>query len=384
MFLLLPSTVLFAEVMFALPRPKNIATDDQPRQRLAILMPAHNEALVIAESLLSVIPQLGETDRLLVVADNCTDETSAIASVAGAEVIVRTDLAHRGKGYALDYGVRRLALDAPDIVIVIDADCQVAPGSIDLLARRCALSNRPVQSLYLMSAGKEAGLKMRIAEFAWTMKNHVRPLGLLRMGLPCQLMGTGMAFPWVQISAASLATAHIVEDLQLGIELARAGFPPVFCPEALVTSRFPTTTEAARGQRTRWEHGHLSVILNEAPRLLWESVRSLSLDRLAMALDLSVPPLALLVLQIAALWMVCIVFWLITSARLPLELITAAAALVSISILASWSRFGRDILSMGSLALAPIYSLAKIPIYLRFLFARQREWIRSKRDGDNP
>src|SRR5450432_3219722 len=151
-FLLLPAIVLFAEVMLALNRRRKIAADHHA-QRLAILMPAHNEALVIAESLLSVIPQLQEHDRLLVVADNCTDDTALIATANGAEVITRTDLARRGKGYALDYGIRHLALDAPAIVIVIDADCRVTAGSIDLLARHCALSNRPVQSLYLMHAG---------------------------------------------------------------------------------------------------------------------------------------------------------------------------------------------------------------------------------------
>ncbi len=380
--LLLPATVLFIEVMLALTRRKNVTADDHERRRLAILMPAHNEALVIAGPILSVSPQLGEIDRLVVVADNCTDETAAIASENGAEVIIRTDLDRRGKGYALDYGIRHLALDAPEIVIVIDADCQVAPKTIDRLARICALSNRPVQSMYLMYAGKDAGLRMRIAEFAWTIKNQVRPLGLLRLGLPCQLMGTGMAFPWSCISVAQLATGHIVEDLQLGIDLARAGSPPIFCPDALVTSSFPTTAEGARGQRTRWEHGHLSVILNQAPRLLWESVKSRNLNTLAVALDLSVPPLALLVLQIALVWVACVALWLITSKQLPLGIVTGAAALVGISILVAWSRFGRNIISFGSLALALLYPLGKIPIYLKFLFARQREWIRSKRDGN--
>jgi cellulose synthase/poly-beta-1,6-N-acetylglucosamine synthase-like glycosyltransferase len=383
-FLLMPATVLFVEVILALPRRKSPAADHPARPRLAILMPAHNEALVIAESLLSVSPQLEQGDRLLVVADNCTDETSLIASANGAEVIIRTDLVRRGKGYALDYGIRHLALDAPDTVIVIDADCQVATGSIGLLARYCGLSNRPVQSLYLMNAGKDAGLRMRIAEFAWTIKNHVRPMGLLRLGLPCQLMGTGMAFPWACISAASLATGQLVEDLQLGIELAQAGSPPVFYPNAVVTSRFPTSAEGARGQRMRWEHGHLSVILNEAPRLFWDSVKSMRLDTLAMALDLSVPPLSLLVLQTALLWLACGAFWLFTRKLLPLGLMSVAAALICISVLASWSRFGRHIISFGSLALALIYPLGKIPIYFKFLLARQREWVRSKRDGDLP
>jgi hypothetical protein len=110
----------------------------------------------------------------------------------------------------------------------------------------------------------------------------------------------------------------------------------------------------------------------------------LNFNTLAMALDLSVPPLALLVLQIAGLWVACIVYWLVTNELLPLGIISAAAVLVAVSILASWLRFGRHIISLASLALAPLYSLGKIPVYLKFLFARQREWIRSKRDGNEP
>lgn len=62
------------------------------------------------------------------VADNCTDDTARLASAAGAEVIERHDALLRGKGYALDFGVRHLAQQPPDVVIVVDADCQVAEG----------------------------------------------------------------------------------------------------------------------------------------------------------------------------------------------------------------------------------------------------------------
>jgi cellulose synthase/poly-beta-1,6-N-acetylglucosamine synthase-like glycosyltransferase len=249
-------------------------------------VPAHDEALIISRTLQTILPQLAPGDRLVVVADNCTDETAALAAAEGADVLVRTDLVRRGKGYALDYGIRHLESDAPEIVLVVDADCRITPGAIERLARLSHRSGRPVQALYLMQAAEGAGPKMRVAEFAWVIKNQVRPLGLHRLGLPCQLMGTGMAFPWACISSANLATGHIVEDLKLGIELTRRGTPPLFCPEALVTSEFPSSGEGIRSQRTRWEHGHLGVILSDAPQLFLSSLAPLNLPALALALDL--------------------------------------------------------------------------------------------------
>jgi cellulose synthase/poly-beta-1,6-N-acetylglucosamine synthase-like glycosyltransferase len=384
LLVLLPTAVLFAQVLLAVtPRGVEKAQEGE-RRRLAIVMPAHDEASIIAGTLRSIVPQLGESDRLIVVADNCSDETAAIAAVEGAEVIVRSDSTRRGKGYALDFGVRHLELDAPDIVIVVDADCLVATGSIDRLARLCAHAGRPIQALYLMHAGKDTGLRMRIAEFAWAVKNHVRPEALRRLGLPCQLMGTGMAFPWSCIMTASLATGHIVEDLKLGIDLARSGTPPLFCPEALVTSNFPTSVDGVQGQRTRWEHGHLSVILSETPRLFLNSLVPPNAGLMALALDLSVPPLALLTLLVAALWCASGLFYLLTHALFPLGLASLAGALLALSVLFSWARYGRHIISLGDLALAVIYPLLKIPLYVRFLWARQLDWVRSKRDGDGP
>ncbi len=263
MTLLVPVSVLFVQVLAALPAYQPRAMPSGRRPSVAVLVPAHNEALMIADTLRAIVPQLVAGDRLLVVADNCSDDTAKIAVAAGAEVIERFDSERRGKGYALDFGVRHLERNPPEVVLIIDADCAIDSGAIDRLARLCLETGRPVQALYLMHSPEGAGLKTRIAEFAWLVKNHVRALGFHRLGLPCQLMGTGMAFPWAAISTAALASGHIVEDLKLGIDLARAGTPALFCPEARVTSYFPATAEGIAGQRTRWEHGHLGVILSD-------------------------------------------------------------------------------------------------------------------------
>jgi len=385
MLIMVPVTVLFAEVLLAVTLPCSKTAelvDCGQRRRLAILIPAHNEASLIANTLRSILPQLSKSDRLIVIADNCTDDTVGVATSGGAEVVVRTDLTRRGKGYALDFGVRHLEHNSPDIVIIIDADCLIAPGAIDRLARLCDRSARPVQSLYLMHATTNAGVRMRIAEFAWVVKNRIRPGGLNRIGAPCHLMGSGMAFPWTSIRTATLATGHIVEDLKLGIDLALAGTPPLYCPDALVTSEFPHSKDGIQGQRTRWEHGHLSVIVNEAPRLFWQSVTQFNPCLFALALDLSVPPLALLTLLVGAVWIVSAIYYLITKMQFPIAVATITVSLLGIAILLSWAKHGRHIISLGNLALAGIYAVVKVPLYAKFILAKQTKWVRSKRDVD--
>lgn len=354
---------------------------------ICVLMPAHNEAQGIAAVIRALVGQLDSRARLLVVADNCTDETANIARAAGCShqgvtVIERQNPLQRGKGHALDFGIRYLEQDPPEVVVIVDADCAVSPGSVELLARTCVATARPVQALDLMRAPLGADVKVQIAEFAWLVKNHVRPLGYKRLGMPCQLMGTGMALSWPQISRAQLNNGHIVEDMKLGIELTKAGSPPLFCTNALVTSYFPLTRDGLHSQRTRWEHGHLGVILTEVPNLLKQSISSANLPLLALALDLCVPPLALLALIIGTSLSVTGAFTFIGVAWAPFLITGLSAAMFGLAVFLAWFGFGRGIISMRQLSGVPLYVLAKIPMYFYFLLKRQMHWVRSKRDGE--
>jgi len=378
--LAVPVLVFAAQVALSLARPRAERDPAVARPRVAVLVPAHDESAGIAACLHSIGAQLRHGDRLLVVADNCGDDTADRARACGAEVIERRDAARRGKGYALDFGVRHLAAAPPDVVVVVDADCRLHADALDRLARRCAESGRPVQALYLMQAPPAAGLKTRIAAFAWAVKNHARALGYHRLGLPCQLMGTGMAFPWPVIRDADLAGGHLVEDLKLGLELAEQGRAPRFCPEARVTSVFPSSSEGVRSQRTRWEHGHLGMLLQYGPRGLLKSLATRNAELLALVLDLGVPPLALLTLLVLASCGFGLALWGLTGAALPGLLALANLGLLVAAVLLAWLRYGRGILSLGSLAYAPVYALGKIPLYLGFLVRRQAEWVRSRRD----
>jgi len=380
--LLVPVSVFFVEIAASLFGRSRSDPGTGRRPRISILMPAHDEAAGVAVSIRSIIPELAAGDRLIVIADNCSDETASIARQEGAEVIVRVNAELRGKGFALDFGLRHLSGEPPEVVIMIDADCRVAPGAIDRLARDCAASSRPVQGLYLMHAVAPAGSKMHIAEFAWLIKNHARPAGLRRLGLPCQLMGTGMAFPWACLESISLASGNIVEDLQLGLDLAKSGTPPQFCPDALVMSTFPSSDEGVRSQRTRWEHGYLSVLFGQAPGLLLRAIISGNLPLLAMTLDLIVPPIAFLTLVTGVLWLLDFTEYSFDHAMFPLGIGTLEVALIAGAVLLAWIKFGRATISLKDFAHLIVYPFIKIPLYFRFVYQRQVNWVRSKRDGE--
>ena len=348
--------------------------------RVAVLVPAHNESVHVLPTLHSLQSQLRPGDRLLVIADNCSDDTAALARAAGAEVLERQHATLRGKGYALAFGVDALRDAAPDVLIVVDADCIVSEGGIQALAQRCQQTRCPVQMLDLMVAPPGAGLRTRMLEFAWLVKNQVRPLGSFRLGRACHLMGTGMALPWDLAATAQLASGHIAEDMKLGVDLAIAGRPCQFLTDARVTSEFPRDAAVARTQKTRWEHGHLQTLTQELPRLLAAFVRRPQAATLVLAMDLVIPPLALYFLSVV-LSLPMFVFGATLSPALQVAaLISGFSTLaLALAIALGWWNHARQLLSLRELLTVPLYAAWKLPVYVSYFLKRKSGWTRTAR-----
>ncbi len=372
---------LLAQIVAAVSSSRPSSTVDGGHPRIAVLVPAHDESSSMIPTLDSLRAQLDPRDRCIVVADNCTDDTAVVATSAGMVVLERVDATRRGKGYALDFGVRALAADPPDVVVVVDADCVLSAGALQRIAAISQAHNRPVQAKYVMNAPKAAAGLSLIAEFAGRVKNWVRPLGSARLGLPCPLMGTGMAFPWTILSSVDLASGHLVEDAMMSIDFTRAGYPPLYCDEASVITTMPASDEGTQSQRTRWEHGNLDMIGSVLPPLLLQGIRRGSWKQVGLAIDLLIPPLALLVLLVLAWFALCFVAFVLGAGLAPLVLMALTALGLVSAVGFSWIRYGRDIVPLRMLALAPLYALRKVPLYLKFLTRRQTEWVRSKRDA---
>jgi cellulose synthase/poly-beta-1,6-N-acetylglucosamine synthase-like glycosyltransferase len=349
-----------------------------PRPPVVVLVPAHNESRGILPTLTDVSGQIDQNDRLVVVADNCADDTAEIARAAGAQVVERRDSYKLGKGYALDYGFRSLHNDDPEIVIVVDADCRLEKNAIDQLAFACSSSGRPVQALYLMSAPENTSLNHDIAEFAWRVRNDLRPRGLRALGLPCQLMGSGMAFRRKELNAVALATGHLTEDLDLGLQLAAAGHAPLFCPSAVVRSAFPATEQASITQRQRWEHGHLSILARKVLPYCWMALRDRNWQLFILSLDAAVPPLVLIGLLAVTAFLVSFFGWMAGVGSSPLVLSSLALIFLFLALCAAWATSGRDLLTWRSLSALIPYVASKLGIYSR-VFGSNKKWVRTHR-----
>jgi hypothetical protein len=169
--------------------------------------------------------------------------------------------------------------------------------------------------------------------------------------------------------------------MKLGIDLALAGTPPIFYLQSKVTSYFPLASEVQSGQKTRWEHGHLAMLITEAPHLFAQGLYKRDISLIAMAFDLAVPPLALLVMLLFGYaGITAAIFTLIGMGQAALQVTLLSIAFLAVAIAFAWWGWGKRIIAFTALLSVPVYVILKIPHYLKFLFKRQKTWNKTERD----
>ena len=347
---------------------------------IAVIVPAHNEAEYISATLKDIALQLEAADKLIVVADNCNDDTASVARAHGAIAITRDEPGKRGKGYALQYAIDYLKrTQAPECVVFFDADCRLSEGVIDHLSKVAHKSRRPAQALYLMNAPEPGDLKNKVAMFAWIMINHVRMKGLFKIADVTRFTGTGMAAPWEVITKISFTGGHITEDLVATKNMAALGVAPIFEPTVTVTSHFPSFHSASLEQRARWEHGSLGVLVNNSMPMFLRALTKRNAQLFFLALDLMIPPLTIFVFGLAFISLAALVSSPLIGAA-PFILSLLSLALVGLSVATSWIGFGRRVLPTNLLWMIVPFLLQKISIYGKVGRASSKTWTRTQRD----
>lgn len=271
-----------------------------PRVRFLVVIPAHNEEAGIGRTLDSIagLDYPVESWGLVVIADNCTDSTAAIARTSGVRVLVREVPELPGKGHAISWGLERFANESIrfDAIVIVDADCTASANLLQVIDERMQLGADAVQVSYGVSnAFQGNAAALRYAGYA--LMNTVRPRGKSALGLSAGLSGSGMAFRRELLERIPWSATSLVEDQEQHLRFVAAGVRVDFAPEASVVSAMPTSLRGSEDQQLRWELGRLRLLGVWAPRLIAAGARRRDPGRLHAGLELLVPPQSLLLLS---------------------------------------------------------------------------------------
>jgi 1,2-diacylglycerol 3-beta-glucosyltransferase len=357
-----------------------------PTTRFVAVIPAHDERLGIAgtvESLLAT-DYPARLRRVLVVADNCTDDTADRARQAGAEVLVRDDDTKRGKGYALAAAFERvLEQGGTDAVVVVDADTRVSPNLLLAFADRLQSGAHAVQAGNAVG-NREASWRTRLMAIAFALFNGLRSLARDRAGLSCGLRGNGMALSTSILREVPYEAFSLVEDLEYGVRLGQAGHRVSYAGEAAVSSEMVTTERASRSQRRRWEEGRRRLARAVIPRLVIAGVRERSLLRLDLAADLLVPPLSIVCITAFLGFVASAAAWGRGDVSWQPAAVWGACLLMLVSYVARGVLLsGAGLRGFVDLAGAPAYVAWKLALSLRGQ-PKDGDWVRTAREGEKP
>ncbi|MEU6427082.1 glycosyltransferase family 2 protein [Microbispora sp. NPDC046973] len=241
---------------------------DPSRMHVTVLVPAHDEEDQIAETMTSLHGQRRRPNRVIVIADNCTDRTADIARAHGAEVIRTVGNRHKKAG-ALNQVLEVLLprLGSRHAVLVMDADSALDPGFIHHAVLRLATGElAAVGGTFTGKPGGGLVGMFQRNEYARYARD-VRRLS----GKALVLTGTATLFRALALKEVVRARRSgrlpgrdqvydvrvLTEDNELTLALLHLRFR-ILCPaECTLTTEVMETWKDLFKQRLRWKRGAL-------------------------------------------------------------------------------------------------------------------------------
>ncbi len=350
-------------------------------RRFRFVVPAHNESAGITETVRSLlaVDYPKELFEVVVVADNCSDDTAEQAASAGATVMVRNDTERRGKGYALDHVFSATSPEV-DAVVVIDADTLISPNILRAFAARRDLGARAAQADYAVR-NPNAGWRTRLIAIAFGAFHIVRSRGRERLGLSCGLRGNGMCFSTELLREIPHQAYSVVEDVEYGIRLGEAGYRVHYADEAHVYGEMVTTSAAANSQRRRWEEGRKLLVAQHARRLLGKALAERNRVLFDLSMDLFIPPLSRIAVGLFMAWLAALALTvLLHSSGISLIAFGLGLGSVVAYVLRGWMVSGTGLRGLLDLALAPVYVAWKMTLRFRKPARATADWVRTERE----
>ena len=242
--------------------PKQTA---KKNHRYAVLIAARNENAVIGDLIHSIrvqnYPQ--ELIDIFVIADNCTDNTAAIAQEAGAIVFPRFNTEQIGKGYALDYGVtcirEHYSENEYEAYFVFDADNVLDVNYFREMNK--VFDGGAIASTSYRNS-KNFGSNWISAGYGVWFLREAKYLSQARLTLntSCAVSGTGFFVSAKIIEKMGGWKFHLLtEDIEFSTYSILHGERIAYCPTAMLYDEQPITFRDSWNQRFRWAKGFYQV-----------------------------------------------------------------------------------------------------------------------------
>lgn len=242
--------------------------------RYAVIVAARNENAVIGDLIHSIrvqnYPQ--ELIDIFVVADNCTDNTAAVAQEAGAIVFPRFNKEHIGKGYALDYGFscirQHYSENEYEAYFVFDADNVLDVNYFREMNK--TFDNGAVASTSYRNS-KNYGSNWITAGYAVWFMREAKYLSQARLtlGTSCAVSGTGFFISAKIIDEMGGWKYHMLtEDIEFSTASIVRGRRISYTPTAMLYDEQPLTFRDSWNQRFRWAKGFYQVFFGYGGKLV--------------------------------------------------------------------------------------------------------------------
>ncbi len=257
--------------------------------RFAVIIPAHNEELLLPRLIESAQGQDYPCDlfNIIVVADNCTDNTAIIARQNGVTVLERFDLEKRGKGYAIKWALGIIILDQYDAVVIIDADCVMNCSALQYL-NKIIQKNRVIQCYVSISNPNDSWLT-KLSDVSKKIETEIYLPAKQKLGLSSYLLGAGICFPVGILQRYGWDAFTVGEDLEYYAKLALQGESICFAYDAKIFYRESSSLKQATSQRMRWSSGKFAIAWKYGIKLLLRGLTERNIVKFDAALPLIFP-----------------------------------------------------------------------------------------------
>lgn len=242
-------------------------------QKILILIPAHNEEMLIGRLLESTqkIDYPADKFSLVVIADNCTDKTTSLAEAKGAKVVIRSDENNRGKGAVIKSAFEQNVHRDFDAVLIIDADSIVDPGLLKAINSHLQRGEVAIQCFNGIANPYDSWFT-RIIYVSRVINNLLFFQGRYVLGLPNILDGNGMCFTASIIDRFGWRSKSISEDKEHSMHLIMNDIFIAYAVDAKVYAEESRELGQAFSQRLRWAGGKFKHSRRYTLKLLWSGI----------------------------------------------------------------------------------------------------------------